>query len=72
MTTTTVIDPAAAADPAEAYSRESLAGLGREALADRLAQAGVPERQVRMRASQLWSWLDVRGATSFDVMTDVA
>ena len=72
MTTTAVIDQAAAAEPAEAPSRESLAGLGREVLADRLAQAGVPERQLRMRVNQLWSWLYVRGATSFDVMTDVA
>ena len=72
MTTTAVIDQAAAAEPAEAPSRESLAGLGREALADRLAQAGVPERQLRMRVNQLWSWLYVRGATSFEVMTDVA
>ena len=72
MTTTAVIEQAAAAEPAEAPSRESLAGLGREALADRLAQAGVPERQLRMRVNQLWSWLYVRGATSFEVMTDVA
>ena len=72
MTTTAVIEQAAAAEPAEAPSRESLAGLGREALADRLAQAGIPERQLRMRVNQLWSWLYVRGATSFEVMTDVA
>ena len=72
MTTTAVIEQAAAAEPTEAPSRESLAGLGREALADRLAQAGVPERQLRMRVNQLWSWLYVRGATSFEVMTDVA
>ncbi len=47
-------------------------GLGRLALAVRLAALGVPERQLRMRVSQLWSWLYVRGATDFAAMTDVA
>jgi 23S rRNA (adenine2503-C2)-methyltransferase len=50
----------------------SLAGLTRAALVERLAEAGVPERERRMRAAQLWHWLYVRGATSFDVMTNVA
>ena len=51
---------------------EPIIGLGRAALAERLATLGVPERQRRMRASQIWSWAYVRGATDFAVMTDIA
>ncbi|HSD91484.1 MAG TPA: 23S rRNA (adenine(2503)-C(2))-methyltransferase RlmN, partial [Methyloceanibacter sp.] len=50
----------------------SLIGLGRAGLAERLRDLGVAERQIRMRVSQLWSWLYVRGAADFDAMTDVA
>ena len=57
---------------AVASSKESLAGLGRAELADRLATLDVPERQRRMRVSQLWSWIYVRGVTDFAVMTDIA
>ena len=37
-----------------------------------MRELGVPERQTRMRVRQLWSWLYVRGATDFAVMTDIA
>jgi 23S rRNA (adenine2503-C2)-methyltransferase len=50
----------------------SLAGLDRDALRTSLTAVGVPERQLRMRINQLWSWIYVRGATSFDMMTDVS
>ena len=50
----------------------SLAGLSRAALAERLAEAGVPEKERRMRVTQLWHWLYVRGALSFDDMTNVS
>jgi 23S rRNA (adenine2503-C2)-methyltransferase len=53
-------------------TKPSLAGLGREGLAAALAAVGVPDRQVRMRVGQLWSWIYVRGATSFDQMSDVS
>ena len=49
----------------------SLIGLSREALADTLAEAGVPEAQRRMRASQIWHWLYFRGATDFSAMTNI-
>ncbi|MBV1694714.1 MAG: 23S rRNA (adenine(2503)-C(2))-methyltransferase RlmN [Hyphomicrobiales bacterium] len=52
--------------------KTSLAGLDSAGLADALARIGVPERQIRMRVRQLWGWLYVRGATSFDAMTDVS
>src|SRR5262245_42809647 len=66
---TETIQPAPSASPA---SSEPLIGLSRADLADRLKALGVPERQLRMRASQLWSWLYVRGAGDFAAMTDIA
>jgi 23S rRNA (adenine2503-C2)-methyltransferase len=55
-----------------AADKPSLAGLGREGLRAALAAAGVPDKQLRMRVNQLYSWLYVRGVPSFDAMTDVA
>jgi 23S rRNA (adenine2503-C2)-methyltransferase len=52
--------------------KPSLAGLGRRELAAALGRVGVPDRQLKMRAGQLWSWLYARGAASFDAMSDVS
>jgi 23S rRNA (adenine2503-C2)-methyltransferase len=57
---------------ANGASAPSLAGAGRAELGARLAAIGVPEAQLPMRVSQLWSWIHVRGATSFAAMTDVS
>ncbi len=51
---------------------DDLIGLSRDQLKTALAGIGVPERQLRMRANQLWRWFYNRGATSFDDMTDIA
>ena len=53
-------------------NRPSLAGLGRKPLGEALAAIGVPEKQVRMRVAQLWSWMYARGVTSFEQMSDVS
>jgi 23S rRNA (adenine2503-C2)-methyltransferase len=58
--------------PPHAPERPSLAGRGREGLRQALATVGVPAAQQRMRLSQLWSWLYVHGATSFEDMTDIS
>jgi 23S rRNA (adenine2503-C2)-methyltransferase len=55
-----------------AERKTSLAGLGREELAGALTAAGVPQRHVRMRLVQLWSWIYARGATSFEAVSDVS
>jgi 23S rRNA (adenine2503-C2)-methyltransferase len=60
------------AETAHPRSTEPLTGLLRSELAARLRALGVPERQIRMRVSQLWSWLYVRGVTDFAAMTDIA
>jgi 23S rRNA (adenine2503-C2)-methyltransferase len=52
--------------------RPSLVGLTRAELADLLARIGVPEKQRKMRARQLWHWVYHKGFTSFDLMTDIS
>ncbi len=61
--------------PLERYpvpAQPSLVGLSRELLADALGTLGVPERQRRMRAQQIWHWLYVRGSQNFDEMTTLS
>lgn len=72
MTMPTLSTDLAAPANSERPRQEPLIGLSRAALAACLSDLGVPERQTRMRVSQLWSWLYVRGATSFAAMTDIA
>ena len=52
--------------------RPSLVGLSRAELSDRLGEIGVPEKQRKMRAQQLWHWMYVRGAQTFADMTNVS
>jgi 23S rRNA (adenine2503-C2)-methyltransferase len=61
--------------PLELYvppAMPSLVGLTRAELADALGQAGVPEKQRKMRVQQLWHWIYVRGARDFEAMTSVS
>src|ERR1700743_3723901 len=53
-------------------ARTSLIGLDREALKGALIAAGVPEKPVAMRVSQLWNWIYVHGAKDFASMTNLA
>ena len=73
-TAAATIDPAAA-QPASAPSDTqgpSLIGMTRAELGEAMAQAGVPDKQIRMRAAQLWHWLYVRGAGDFDQMSNIS
>ncbi|HEY9212461.1 MAG TPA: 23S rRNA (adenine(2503)-C(2))-methyltransferase RlmN [Ancylobacter sp.] len=63
--------PAAGVRAPIAEPRRSLAGLDRAGLSEALAQIGVPERERRMRVTQLWHWIYLRGVTSFEEMTNV-
>ena len=54
------------------HPRTSLIGLDRAALKLALAQAGVPEKSLPMRANQLWNWIYVHGAREFPAMTNLA
>jgi 23S rRNA (adenine2503-C2)-methyltransferase len=53
-------------------ARPSLIGFSRAELAEMLAAVGVPPAQRKMRTQQLWHWLYVRGAQSFEQMTDIS
>jgi len=53
-------------------TKTSLIGLTRPALQEVLALAGVPEKQRRMRASQIWAWIYHRGVSDFADMTNIA
>jgi 23S rRNA (adenine2503-C2)-methyltransferase len=53
-------------------ARQSLIGLPREELARTLTEAGIAPRQARMRASQLWHWLYVRGVSDFSQMANIS
>ena len=52
--------------------KSSLAGVGRDDLAAALIAAGVPAKHVRMRQSQLWSWIYAHGVTSWEEMSNVS
>jgi len=53
-------------------AKPSLIGLSREQLAERLGEIGVPPAQRKMRVQQLWHWIYVRGASSFEEMTSIS
>ena len=50
----------------------NLIGLTRDAMRDALIATGTPEKQARMRVSQIWQWLYVWGARDFEAMTNLA
>ncbi len=50
----------------------NLVGLTREALRAALIEAGVPERQAKMRARQIWQWIYQKGVRDFALMSNLA
>jgi len=50
----------------------SLAGATRPQIAAALAELGAPEREIRMRTSQLWHWMYHRGANDFLAMKNIS
>lgn len=64
----TVVSPRAE----NADDQLNILGYDRKELQEALAAIGVPEKQRRMRAQQVWHWLYHRGVTDFDDMTNVA
>jgi 23S rRNA (adenine2503-C2)-methyltransferase len=53
-------------------AKPTLVGLTRARLGEALGAIGVQEKHRRMRVQQLWRWIYVQGARSFDAMTDVS
>ena len=57
--------------PATALKPE-LIGLDREEMGEALRKLGIAEKQIRMRVSQIWHWLYVRGASDFSDMLNIS
>lgn len=66
------MNPAERPKAAGMDNRVPIVGLTREALIEALHNIGVPQKQCKMRANQLWYWLYVRGATGFEEMTNIS
>ena len=62
----------AAALKAEDSAPVRLAGATRAEIKLALAEIGAPERELNMRASQLWHWIYHRGARDFSAMRNIA
>src|SRR5471032_2342201 len=61
--------------PLETYvppAKPSLVGLSRAEIAEQLGAIGVAPAQRKMRVAQLWHWIYVRGARTFDQMTSIS
>ena len=52
--------------------KPNLIGLSRDQLRDVLIEAGAPEKQIRMRVSQLWGWLYQKGVSDTELMTNLS
>ncbi len=52
--------------------RRNLVGLSREALREALVEAGIPEKQARMRTGQIWQWIYQKGVRDFSEMTNIS
>jgi len=52
--------------------RVELIGLSKAEIRAALAEAGLDERQAKLRAKQLWHQIYHRGATAFEAMSDIA
>src|ERR1700744_127905 len=53
-------------------AKPSLVGLSRSEISDSLGAIGVAPAQRKMRTQQLWHWIYVRGAKSFEEMTSIS
>jgi len=74
MSTPTPITPDVMTIPRKAAdgALPNLIGLQRDALATALAEIGTPQKQIKMRTAQIWQWLYVKGAKTFDEMTNLS
>ncbi|MEM7299908.1 MAG: 23S rRNA (adenine(2503)-C(2))-methyltransferase RlmN [Pseudomonadota bacterium] len=59
-------------DLASNPDRIDLVGLDRTEIGEHLSRIGIPDKQIRMRTSQIWQWVYVRGVTDFSAMTNIA
>ncbi len=55
-----------------ATDKPNLIGMDRAELSAALEKAGIPQKQLRMRVSQIWQWIYVRGITEFSQMSNIS
>jgi len=53
-------------------NKVSLIGLNRDLLAQELRSIGVPDNEIRMRTSQLWNWIYIKGCRDFGEMSNIS
>jgi 23S rRNA (adenine2503-C2)-methyltransferase len=53
-------------------SKRSLIGMSREEISNALAELGIPQKQLKMRVSQIWHWLYIRGVSDFADMKNLS
>lgn len=51
---------------------KTLVGLNRTEIGDRLRDIGIPEKQIKMRTTQVWHWIYHQGVKNFDEMLNVS
>ncbi len=57
--------------PNQSIEKPNLIGLSRDELAATLREIGIPEKQTRMRASQIWQWVYWYGHDNFSAMSNI-
>jgi 23S rRNA (adenine2503-C2)-methyltransferase len=67
-----LIDPVPVPRPARGGARVDLIGLSKAQIREKLAEAGLDEKQAKLRAKQLWHQIYNRGAMDFGAMSDIA
>ena len=60
------------APPARADGKRALLGLSKVQLRAALIEAGIPEKQAKMRSQQLWNWIYQRGATEVSAFANIS
>lgn len=50
----------------------NLIGMSRSLMSERLLGIGTPEKQVRMRVTQIWQWIYQKGIRNFNEMTNLS
>ena len=60
------------AAPPRADGKRALLGLSKAQLRDVLIEAGIPEKQAKMRVQQVWNWIYQRGATQISAFANIS
>lgn len=58
--------------PPRADGKQALLGLSKVQLRAALIDAGIPEKQAKMRGQQVWNWIYQRGATDIAAFANIA